>query len=89
MVLDTYGHLFKAAESKVSTAMDEAFDRAIESGSGQDGRKTVVDSTVPNKNETRKPLRDAGQRGGDVRIRTADPLHAKQVLYQLSYTPTG
>ena len=27
--------------------------------------------------------------GGDVRIRTADPLHAKQVLYQLSYTPTG
>jgi len=28
------------------------------------------------------------QSGGDVRIRTADPLHAKQVLYQLSYTPT-
>ena len=27
--------------------------------------------------------------GGDVRIRTADPLHAKQVLYQLSYTPTA
>ena len=25
--------------------------------------------------------------GGDERIRTADPLLAKQVLYQLSYTP--
>ena len=25
--------------------------------------------------------------GGDMRIRTADPLLAKQVLYQLSYTP--
>ena len=25
--------------------------------------------------------------GGDKRIRTADPLLAKQVLYQLSYTP--
>ena len=25
--------------------------------------------------------------GGDKRIRTADPLLARQVLYQLSYTP--
>jgi hypothetical protein len=28
-------------------------------------------------------------RGGDEEIRTPDPLHAKQVLYQLSYIPTG
>jgi hypothetical protein len=28
-------------------------------------------------------------RGGGERTRTADPLHAKQVLYQLSYTPHG
>ena len=27
--------------------------------------------------------------GGDERTRTADPLLAKQVLYQLSYVPTG
>ena len=27
--------------------------------------------------------------GGGKRIRTADPLHAMQVLYQLSYTPEG
>ena len=26
---------------------------------------------------------------GDSRIRTGDPLLAKQVLYQLSYTPEG
>ena len=26
-------------------------------------------------------------RGGDERVRTDDPLLAKQVLYQLSYTP--
>ena len=25
--------------------------------------------------------------GGDERVRTADPLRAKQVLYQLSYIP--
>ena len=25
--------------------------------------------------------------GGDIQIRTDDPLLAKQVLYQLSYTP--
>ena len=27
-------------------------------------------------------------RGGGEETRTPDPLHAKQVLYQLSYTPT-
>ena len=26
---------------------------------------------------------------GDNRTRTGDPLHAMQVLYQLSYTPLG
>ena len=29
------------------------------------------------------------QSGGGEETRTPDPLHAKQVLYQLSYTPTG
>ena len=29
-----------------------------------------------------------GKLGGDNQIRTDDPLLAKQVLYQLSYTPT-
>ena len=28
-----------------------------------------------------------GNRGGDSRIRTGDPMLAKHVLYQLSYTP--
>ena len=27
--------------------------------------------------------------GGGKRVRTADPLLAKQVLYQLSYTPVN
>ena len=30
-----------------------------------------------------------GFRSGDKEIRTLDPLLAKQVLYQLSYTPLG
>ena len=29
------------------------------------------------------------RRGGDGRIRTGDPLLARQVLFQLSYTPTS
>ena len=50
---------------------------------------SLIISIEPNNEKARISLRSAGERGGDVRIRTADPLHAKQVLYQLSYTPTG
>ena len=48
---------------------------------GKNGRKMVVDSTVPNKEKARKPLRLAGKSGGGVRIRTADPLHAKKDMH--------
>ena len=34
-----------------------------------------------------KPVINRRSGGGDKRIRTVDPLLAKQVLYQLSYTP--
>ena len=34
-----------------------------------------------------KFFRSKAPNGGDMRNRTADPLLAKQVLYQLSYTP--
>ena len=88
MVLDIYGHLLTAADRKVATAMDAVFDQLLEADFPQDGRKMVVDTSEPNKRRTRKPIQAAGRSGGDVRIRTADPLHAKQVLYQLSYTPT-
>ena len=33
-------------------------------------------------------LRQMESDGGGKRTRTADPLRAKQVLYQLSYTPS-
>ena len=36
---------------------------------------------------TRKPRQSLGVFNGAKRIRTADPLHAMQVLYQLSYGP--
>ena len=40
------------------------------------------------KTTTEEPQRpDLDLRGGDERTRTADPLLAKQVLYQLSYAP--
>ena len=34
------------------------------------------------------PDRVRCKNGGGMRIRTADPLLAKQMLYQLSYAPT-
>ena len=41
--------------------------------------------------KTEKSLLECSRRDfcGDSRIRTGDPLLAKQVLYQLSYTPEG
>ena len=36
---------------------------------------------------TKKPRSRLGFFSGATRIRTADPLHAMQVLYQLSYGP--
>ena len=34
-----------------------------------------------------QPLRPRAKTGGADRVRTGDPLLAKQVLYQLSYDP--
>jgi hypothetical protein len=53
-----------------------------------------VSNVVPiTKRAKKKPVGPCGDglsgRGGGEETRTPDPLHAKQVLYQLSYTPTG
>ena len=37
--------------------------------------------------DTKNLIQTLSNCGGGKRIRTADPLHAMQVLYQLSYTP--
>jgi hypothetical protein len=61
MVLDIYGHLLKAADGKVATAMDAVFDQLVEADLPEDGRRTVVKTSEPNKKKTRKPLRAAGE----------------------------
>ena len=57
-----------------------------------DGVPTGIRTPVPTvKGSCPRPLDDGDANqiflGGGKRIRTADPLHAMQVLYQLSYTP--
>ena len=55
-----------------------------------DGVPTGIRTPVPTvKGSCPRPLDDGDSSncGGGKRIRTADPLHAMQVLYQLSYTP--
>ena len=54
------------------------------------GVPTGIRTPVPTvKGSCPRPLDDGDSSncGGGKRIRTADPLHAMQVLYQLSYTP--
>ena len=54
------------------------------------GVSTGIRTPVPTvKGSCPRPLDDGdlSNCGGGKRIRTADPLHAMQVLYQLSYTP--
>jgi integrase len=60
MVLDIYGHLFKAADRTVATAMDAVFDQLIQAELPENGRKLVVNTSVPNKRKTRKPLQATG-----------------------------
>ncbi len=80
MVLDVYGHLFKAADVKVPAAMDAAFDGLLETIPDENGRKIVVNATVSNKEKTRKPLRSAGQSGGDVRIEPQTPYMRRKTM---------
>ena len=48
---------------------------------------TVLAEPVANVDEERPLKKRAFPIGGDEETRTPDPLHAKQVLYQLSYIP--
>ena len=53
--------------------------------------KNMVPMQLPIQQRSRKKAPCGAERliNGAKRIRTADPLHAMQVLYQLSYGPIG
>jgi len=51
------------------------------------GRQTTGRRRAKENADFKKPFEISVRRGGGEETRTPDPLHAKQVLYQLSYTP--
>ena len=53
----------------------------------QTTRRTVVRPAVARAVAGTPAFPEENKNGGGKRIRTADPLLAKQMLYQLSYTP--
>ena len=60
----------------------QEFDKALLAGK----RSGTKSDTVAKTDENKQPY-VIEKVGGGKRIRTADPLLAKQVLFQLSYTP--
>ncbi len=89
MMFERYGHLFSHSGRRVAKMADEIF-AALETNCRYNCRKCggSLRSAASKKN----PQTLTGCRfglGGDEETRTPDPLHAKQVLYQLSYIPKG
>ena len=76
-------------------AQIERHERSIGSGSHSDGATGIEDEQPGAVGADVTEYVDVAHRvilacalpGGDERTRTADPLLAKQVLYQLSYVP--
>src|SRR5919106_6067272 len=54
----------------------------------EESRRSVRSQLVARPARLGHALRHSTHPGGDERTRTADPLLAKQVLYQLSYVPS-
>lgn len=87
MLFDVYAHSTQTIQDQAVAVLDsmplEAACTEPMDLSGQiSGQTDAAENT-----KTRNPLGNAGSNGGGEGTRTPGLLHAKQALYQLSYTP--
>jgi hypothetical protein len=84
VVIDCYGHLFEGARRQAAETMDRVFAGTEIGRQPENGRQNIAGRENTKNADPAIACEISEILGGDERIRTADPLHAKQKMGVLS-----